>query len=428
MISYLIKSMSCAALLLAFYHLFLLPEKMNRFKRWYLLLSLIGSLIIPVLPTSLEILPPLVPVSLASTTQQTLNNITKIGSSAPLQSSSWLENVNGNETDASHLIILCYCLISLALIIQTLCQLLRFRRITRTHQIEQTDGIRLILLRDGPLSFSFLHYICIAPTDINKNTGRPIKAIYLHELSHVRQNHSIDILITSFIRALFWWNPFVYLYKKAIQLNHEFLADEVVLTANNQPANYQRLLLSRVQGKPKMTLSSTSLFSLTKKRFKMMTKHSSKIKISILQAAGTCLASICLLLLSQQTTAQDTVKEGKINSPQQIATKQKGISQSAFDTYQKIMAKHLTTKGKTRTWRFNDSEEYLLQDVTKTYKAMSTEQQKHATVPPPLPPPPPPPSRTKKIKKVAPPPPPPPHKASKTKKVAPPPPPPPARK
>jgi beta-lactamase regulating signal transducer with metallopeptidase domain len=59
--------------------------------------------------------------------------------------------------------------------------------------------------------------------------NRKIEELYTHELIHVTKKHSIDILIIETLKVLFWFNPIFIFYKRAIQLNHEFLADEKVV-------------------------------------------------------------------------------------------------------------------------------------------------------------------------------------------------------
>lgn len=406
MISYMIQSIVCAALLLAFYSLFLLKEKMNRFKRWYLLVALMGSFVIPLIPLQVNILPSAVSTAFRATAGHSSYNA---AASLPAQSLTWIKNSHSQAPGDNQFLFFVYALVSMAFIVRTIWQLARFRHLTRSHRVEQSDGIRLILLRHGPLSFSFMRYICIAPTDINKQTGKPIEEIYLHELAHARQFHSIDILLISLIQALCWWNPFIMLYKKAIQLNHEFLADEAVLATQGAPARYQYLLLSRVQSKPTMLLGSTTIFSLTKKRFKMMTQKTSNRKVRLLQAAAACLTGLCLLALSQQGMAQDTSRNYPDNRSQ-ATTKQKGVSPAEFDFFQKEMARHMTIHGKNTEWHFKKEESDLLNQLTGIYGRMSVTQRNKTRGLPPPPPPPFPPHKARKVLpgKIAPPPPPPP--------------------
>jgi TonB family protein len=73
-------------------------------------------------------------------------------------------------------------------------------------------------------SFSFLNHIVLNHTDYEHN----FDTILSHELAHVRQRHSWDILLVEVLRVLLWFNPVLILYKKSLQQVHEYLADREV--------------------------------------------------------------------------------------------------------------------------------------------------------------------------------------------------------
>lgn len=263
MISYILKSIICAAVLIAFYGIFLLPEKMNRFKRGYLLAALFSSFLIPILPIALNLIPTDLSIGLGPSANQAFQNVTTLSPAS--QQIAWGQNAGAIMPTGTQLLIWIYGLITSIILFRHLWQVVRFWHLISRLPQEQQDGIRLILLPQGNLSFSFMRYICIAPTDLDPATRMPLKQIYLHELAHARGRHSLDILFITLLQALFWWNPFILLYKRAIQLNHEFLADEFVLKANGQTTRYQALLLSRIKAKPVMTLASSSILLSPKK-------------------------------------------------------------------------------------------------------------------------------------------------------------------
>ncbi|MDZ7756486.1 M56 family metallopeptidase [Rhodohalobacter sp.] len=99
-----------------------------------------------------------------------------------------------------------------------------------------------------------------------------------HELTHARQKHSLDILFVEFLKVIFWFNPLLYLYKHAIALNHEYLADEAVISKGTVIENYQRMLLKTMEGSAVHGLVSSLNFSLTKRRLQMMTQSKTRVK------------------------------------------------------------------------------------------------------------------------------------------------------
>jgi len=83
-----------------------------------------------------------------------------------------------------------------------------------------------VLLPHKTLPFIFLHFLFVEKKSFQNNSIE--KEILFHELAHIREKHRWDILLVESLRVIFSFNPLFLLYKKAIQLNHEFLADVVV--------------------------------------------------------------------------------------------------------------------------------------------------------------------------------------------------------
>ncbi|MDH5610263.1 MAG: peptidoglycan DD-metalloendopeptidase family protein [Cyclobacteriaceae bacterium] len=96
--------------------------------------------------------------------------------------------------------------------------------------------------------------------------------ILAHECVHVRRRHSWDRLLTDVFVALFWFNPFIYLYRKALIEVHEYEADEAVIRQFDDPVIYQEILFRQLQAIPYSGLVSHFNFSTLKKRIVMMNK------------------------------------------------------------------------------------------------------------------------------------------------------------
>lgn len=99
--------------------------------------------------------------------------------------------------------------------------------------------------------------------------------IIQHEIAHINQHHSYDVLFIEIIAVLFWCSPMVYLYKKAIKNNHEYLADACVLENVNKK-EYGQLLISHSINGVQMALSNQFFNSQLKNRINMMTKSRSQ--------------------------------------------------------------------------------------------------------------------------------------------------------
>jgi len=165
------------------------------------------------------------------------------------------------------------------------------------------ENSTLVLIEETTLPHTFLNTIFINETDYN---NRNIETeLFTHELTHVTQKHTLDVLFIETLKTIFWFNPIFYFYKKAIQLNHEFLADEKVVTKFSNVPFYQSLLLSKAETKMAFSLASNLNYSITKKRLLMMTKTTSKVKTAICQTALIPIITALVLLFCVKVNAQE---------------------------------------------------------------------------------------------------------------------------
>ncbi|GAB3170288.1 M56 family metallopeptidase [Telluribacter humicola] len=129
------------------------------------------------------------------------------------------------------------------------------------------DDYTLVLSSNKSVgSFSFLKWIVVNPNDYENH----LDTILNHELVHVRQRHSLDVLLVEVLRVLFWFNPVLLLYKRSLQQVHEYLADQ---QAPNRD-RYAEFLVAYALDAP-VTALSHHFFnsSLLKNRVRMLYKH-----------------------------------------------------------------------------------------------------------------------------------------------------------
>lgn len=127
--------------------------------------------------------------------------------------------------------------------------------------------------------------------------------ILTHELAHVKQKHSVDILIAEIISICCWINPFVWLIKREVRLNLEFLADKKVMEAGFSTKSYQYHLLGLAYNH-KYGLSNNFNFSHLKQRIIMMNKKKSNGAAHIKYALFT-LPAFALLVAGNISCSQD---------------------------------------------------------------------------------------------------------------------------
>ena len=123
--------------------------------------------------------------------------------------------------------------------------------------------------------FSFFNYIVYNPAQFTQNE---LDQILAHEKVHVNQHHSFDTLITNLLISLQWFNPFAWLYKKEMEQNLEFIADELAQKISFSQQSYQQLLLKTSIPQYQMALANNFYNSLLKKRIIMLHKTRSNRK------------------------------------------------------------------------------------------------------------------------------------------------------
>lgn len=276
MISYLIYTTICTGFVLLFYHLVLAKEKMYQINRWYLLLGLVFSLVIPFLPVGMS--GSLLNPGSAGETSIVLNSLRTISIDTDLsQSAGIAEDASGKypslmEGSYSFLFYL-YGIVTLFLLMRMGWQLYQMRKKALKNPASFFEDHKVVLLKEEVVPHTFGKTIFVNKRQFYE--GDISTEMLLHELTHAKENHSLDIVFIELVKTIYWFNPVLYFYKRAMQMNHEFIADHTVLSRNADITEYQNVLLSLSKRKPTGSLSTNLNFNVTKKRFKMMTSHTS---------------------------------------------------------------------------------------------------------------------------------------------------------
>jgi BlaR1 peptidase M56 len=156
----------------------------------------------------------------------------------------------------------------LALLCRLLVQYFSVQKIKKQSVLLSEDGIRLYQVNSDIIPFSFANAIYI---NQHNHTPDELKEIIRHEYVHVKQRHSFDILLGELLCIINWYNPFVWLLRRAIRQNLEFVADNCVIESGIDKKAYQYLLL-KVVGVPQFSIVNQFNFSSLKKRIVMMNK------------------------------------------------------------------------------------------------------------------------------------------------------------
>lgn len=347
MITYFIKSALCLTLLLAFYHLILEREKMHTFNRFYLLGSILFSFLAPLYTIYIY-------------TPEVLETAT------PILTENFAIQINTTEANNSinywFYVMVFYLTISSTLLIRfgkNLHSILKKISINKKVKIEKAT---LVLVEEKVAPHTFWNYIFVNNDDYFNEKLED--ELYTHELAHATQKHTFDVLLIELLQIVLWINPVIYLLKKAVKLNHEFLADNKVIHTYKNISEYQYLLLNKSH-KNDYYLASNLNYLLTKKRLQMMTKQTTKRVLWLKKLAVIPLVISTIFLFAKRVEAQE------------IASKKELAEYN-------ILAKKHNTSNKQRV---------ALKDIKRLnylYAKMNESQKKNAEPFPNFPPPPPP--------------------------------------
>ena len=292
MYPYIIKSFSILVILFVYYQLFLKRQTFFNLNRIYLLATLLIAICVPFIHITLN----------DQESPDTIYYVANILEEVYIQ---------GTESGSKELLTdnlpLFYILGVVFFSSRYILTLIRLRQLIRNSPQKCVNGIHLIHTGKEYPTFSFFNYLFINNHALNKESRRKILE---HEKIHIRQLHSLDLLITEIICITNWFNPMVWLYKNAISQNHEYIADQQVIR-RFQTGSYLQLLVSQAF---KGAFSFTNCFSCSnlQKRMIMMTKQQSKKYRIINYIPALLIAGILFINFTCKATLIPVINEQQV--------------------------------------------------------------------------------------------------------------------
>lgn len=236
------------------YRFWLYPRKQFSFNRHFLLSGLLLSVVLPF-------------ISIKKVVQIAWNPVISQGPFEPVDQTTLeelsLEQILMVLIGVVSACVLGWILIKLGGIIKLLIQ---------AKTIQKTPP-KLLLSNAVKGPFSFLNTI-VFPTHLYRSEAYEI--MLAHEKIHVKQWHSLDILLTNFLFVMAWWNPFLWAYRKAVVENLEFLTDQLTVTATKDLKTYQYILLKQTVPSDHLRLVHPFYHSFLKKRIMMLNQENNK--------------------------------------------------------------------------------------------------------------------------------------------------------
>ncbi|MBR5892278.1 MAG: M56 family metallopeptidase [Bacteroidaceae bacterium] len=295
---YIFKWALCLAVMYIPFALLMRKETFHAINRAILLLSIVIAAILPffeiVIPIEVEI-----PVTgnLATLPQPT--------------ASTAAESVRQATANHTPQIILATYLAGAALsLLATIISIARIKRAIKVGTLwhEKREHYTLYCHANSTPPFSWFNKIVISESDYNE-CGREILT---HEEGHIRQRHSWDILFVDTVKALQWFNPFIYMLLNDLRDIHEYEADRYVLSKSGDARTYQLLILKKAIGQGGYPIANNFGRKSVRKRVEMMIRKKSRHRQLLKGAYIPAAAVAATLILAKPQYIYSIVQQDSI--------------------------------------------------------------------------------------------------------------------
>ena len=338
---YLLKSAVVLALFYLVYITLLRRDTHFKVHRVFLLLGVVAAFILPLLyfTTTVYIDPPQI-MATTALSEIPSESINVIGAS-----DSWWTWPN--------IFLLLYCIGLTILLGRFGIQLHSLIRLLRNNPCHYRNGFHFIKVSDRLAPFSFFNYIVYNP---RLHSESELEMILKHEQAHAFQWHTVDILLANILVILQWPNPFAWLYKKSVEENLEFLADDTTIAEVPSRKEYQIALLKVTSSRQIPALTTNFDKSFIKKRIIMLNKQSSK-QYNVLKVVAIlpCIAIFLWGFNLRETVAYNEVPQTP-ESEQPAKPQAEQLSQDETDS-------NLIAKTQTATAASTSSSEIAMASV-----------------------------------------------------------------
>lgn len=320
MTAYIIRSALCMILLYGLYRLVLGKEKLLRFNRFYLIFAMVFSLAIPFIAIPVEygrsdpsggILTTLdnftLPVAERSVETFSPQMLPESVASQNVQAGNPV-HLKSNPADKKDILMIIYFAGLVIMIFRFLRNILVMHHMSRRSEKIDLNWYKIALLDNLAGPFSFLRTVFLDKKDYFCH--RIPANVLKHELEHVRQSHSHDVIFYEILNTVFWFNPIVYMFSRAARINHEYLADEAVVKTATDIDIYSGELIEFVRRRTLVPFACAMGSSVIKDRLLMLNTNTSRRGRNLRIATALSLSVILMTFIGLRPAPSGTTDEG----------------------------------------------------------------------------------------------------------------------
>ena len=341
---YILKSSVCLAVFYLFYRLLLSRETFHRFNRVALLSILLLSCLLPLVEVTVE---------KQTEVHQTMMTLEQWLMLADMMNTTNVAELQIEEVTVTwiHVALLVYLAGILLFAFRNGYSLLKLGNLLRLGRKEDlskyTDGgekVTLIVHDHDIAPFSWMKYIVISQKDLDEN-GREI---LIHELAHIQNRHSWDLLVADICIFFQWFNPASWLLKQELQNIHEYEADETVIEKGVDAKQYQLLLIKKAVGTRLYSMANSFNHSKLKKRITMMLKEKSSPWARLKYLYVLPVAAIAVTAFARPEVSDKVEKISSVKVNDLAAIVETKVAESAGDTTKPADVKYVPAEVRKR--------------------------------------------------------------------------------
>ena len=284
-IFYTIVSLGCAHCV---YYIFLKKQKTFQFNRFFLLASLLLCLLAPVMEINMfDAVPSITEISLQPSVEQTLETEFLTGVT--------VAEIQRPSNTFPNILWSLYFGITVCFMLRFIKNLFGIIKLTKDSH-KRFGNLKLVETSDHKNASSFFNYLFInSESLIDEHYS---ESMIQHELVHCNQWHTIDVILLELLLCVFWFNPFMWLYKKAIVQNHEFIADTYTVQSGIDIENYSQIIINSSHKEHRVPLTSGFNFIQIKNRIIMLHQSKSSVLKRTLKITTALLLFFGIFMLS----------------------------------------------------------------------------------------------------------------------------------
>ncbi|WP_456441896.1 energy transducer TonB [Psychroserpens sp.] len=276
MLHYILQVVAFQLGFLIIYDAFLRKETFFNWNRVYLLVTAMLSILIPFIKINQikTILPEEFVIRLP---EVIIGKVTESSSINPEIANLAGITVEPEPISLWNVVLFCGMCIALLILVFKISKLVV---LASKHQKHWSNNLLIIKLINSNAAFSFFHYVFLGEQINEKDRS----SILEHEMVHVNQKHTLDLLFFEVLRIVFWFNPLVYMYQNRISTLHEYIADAKAVKQQTKAEYYNNLLAQVFETQQFSFVNPFFKQSLIKKRIIMLSKTKSR-QVNILKYA-----------------------------------------------------------------------------------------------------------------------------------------------